>query len=86
MSVALSIDYGRHDDMGTPRDPGDYAGKHRDRGLFNPGPYAYMGVNGSLYRAGYHDAESIGPQGYATVYRAEYGLAATMIENGEVFE
>ena len=54
--------------------------KHCDRGTHNPGPFAYLGVDGSLFRAGYHN------DGYTRVYRAEYGLAATMIENGEVFE
>ena len=55
-------------------------GGHRDRGARNDGPFAYMAVDGSLFRAGYHN------DGYTRVYRAEYGLAATMIENGEVFE
>ena len=80
MITPLSIDYGRHDDMDTPRDPGDYVGRHCDRGSRNPGPFAYLGVDGSLFRVWYRS------DGYTRVYRAEYGLAATMIENGEVFE
>ena len=54
--------------------------KHRDRGGYNTLPFAYMGIDGTLFRVDYHT------HGNSKVYRAEYGLAATMIENGEVFE
>lgn len=53
---------------------------HQDRGSRNAGPFAYIGIDGTLYRAGYYQ------DGFATVRRAEYGLAATLLQTGEVFE
>lgn len=53
---------------------------HQDRGSRNPGPFAYLGVDGSLFRAGYY------VKGYSRVHRAEYGLGPILITIGEVFE
>ena len=53
---------------------------HADRGSRNPGPFAYLGCDGTLFRAGYYQ------EGQGRVYRAEYGLAPILMQTGEVFE